>query len=113
MIKKNDTNKRARRSKTKSIADSSDSGSASPVSKKIKPSQILNKEDWPKGYSKSQIDAMGVKAALTLAESQKDRKKKQNEGLPGIKVSSTEVKIATITIKSGTDNADDILHPQR
>ena len=56
---------------------------------------------------------MGLKAALKLADQQQKKKKKNNEGLPGTKVSNEDVKIATITIKSGKDNANDILHPQR
>lgn len=86
------------------------SRSRSPITKA---SDILNKEDWPVGYSKSKINKMGVNGALKLAAQQAAKKKKSYEGLPGVKVSNEDVKIETISIKSGKDNADDILHPQR
>ena len=56
---------------------------------------------------------MGVNGALKLAAQQAAKKKKSYEGLPGVKVSNEDVKIETISIKSGKDNADDILHHQR
>ena len=56
---------------------------------------------------------MGIECALKLAAKNEKKKKKDLEQLPGIDINHEDVKVATIKIKEGEDNADDILHPQR
>ena len=65
------------------------------------------------GYSAEAIDRMGMNLAVKLAAKNEKKKKKDQEHLPGIDINTDEVKIATVKIEAGEDNADDILHPQR
>ena len=85
-----------------------------PKKKMMKTSEILDKDEWPIGYSAERVDGLTTTDALAIRTLQSARENEEKEYLPG-RGSSTRDHIVKL-IKFTDPNEDDcrkILHPAR
>jgi hypothetical protein len=99
---KKSSNKRSKVTKSRSLK------------KKMKTSEILDKEDWPIGYTPERVDALTPADAISIRNLQSRREKEEKEFMPG-RGSSTKDHVIKL-VKFTAPNEDDcrkILHPAR
>ena len=104
-------------SKRQQDVDVDDEEDSFEAPKRMRTTEILLESDWPEGYSIERIDGMSVRAANEIKTRQVNArvsaKKTEREELPGVRVARKSLKLKTVDVKAGQDNAFDVLHDAR